>query len=201
MSEWWAALTTIEKTYVCFAFPFTLLTVIQLIFEMLGLGDHSGGDTDFDSGGFDHSGGGFLDHFGFFSVRNLIYFMMMFGWTGLAFSKIGMPIIISMPLGVIAGLLTTVIIGWIFFMMSKLTETGNTEVSSAVGKIGKVYLPIPEKRKGNGVIQVVMQGSTQELEAITDGEKLVSGTSVQVIEVMGANLVLVIGSDVFEANK
>ncbi len=199
MSEWWDALTTIEKTYVGFAFPFTLLTIIQLILEMTGLADHAGGDTDLDAGGFDHSG--FLDHFGFFSVRNLIYFMMMFGWTGLACSKIGLPIIISLPLGVIAGLLTTVIIGYIFYLMSRLTETGNVTVSSAVGKIGKVYLPIPEKRSGNGVIQVVMQGVTQELEALTDGEKLDSGASVQVIEAIGPNLVLVIGSDVFAANQ
>jgi len=201
MSEWWAALTTIEKTFVGFAFPFTLLTVIQLILEMTGLSDHSGGDSDFDSGSFDHGGGGFVDHFGFFSVRNLIYFMMMFGWTGLACSKMGMPIFLSLPVGVIAGLLTTVIIGYIFYMMNKLTETGNTQITNAIGKVGKVYLPIPEKRKGNGVVQIVVQGITQEIEALTDGARLESGASVQVIEVIEPNLVLVLGSGIFSESK
>ena len=85
--------------------------------------------------------------------------------------------------------------------MNKLTETGNTKITSAIGKVGKVYLPIPEKRKGNGVVQIVIQGITQEIEALTDGERLESGSSVQVIEVIEPNLVLVLGSGIFSGTK
>ena len=199
-SEWWADLLALEKVFVGLAFPFTLLTIIQLVLELIG----AGGDSDAHDGGMDHGGGFdasghgadvFLDHFHFFSVRNLIYFLMMFGWTGLAFSKAGAPAWLSIPVGMIAGLLTTVIIGWVFYNFSRFTESGNIRIENAVGQIGTVYIAIPEHRSGSGVIQLVLQGMTQELDAITDGEKLPTGKPVQVVEVVSGNTVLVTGAD------
>ncbi len=151
MTEWWVHLTTLEKIFVGLALPFTLLTVFQLLLELLG----AGADHDIDHGGVDlvagiHDAGGFLDHFTFFSVRNLIYFMMMFGWVGLACSKSGAPTWISIPVAVVAGLLTTLVIGWIFYMFSRLTESGNIRIGSAIGKVGTVYIRVPEKRSGMG---------------------------------------------------
>ena len=164
--------------------------------ELLGLsGDHGGHSADVDhGGGFDiagHDAGGFFDHFGFFSVRNLIYFMMMFGWTGLACSKCGIPAPLTVIIAVIAGLLTTIIIGWIFFIFYRLTESGNVQIDSAVGQVGTVYLSIPAKRSGTGIVQLVMQGVTQELNAMTDEDKIPTSTSVQVSEVISGNIILV----------
>lgn len=196
MSEWWTALTGLEKIFVGLALPFSILTVIQLILELLGLGaDHGSFDGDssqgLDSFSIDHDAGGFFDHFTFFSVRNLIYFFMMFGWTGLACSKGELPIWLSIIIAIFAGLLTMIILGWIFYTFSKLTESGNTKITSAVGKVGTVYISVPEKRSGTGVIQLVMQGATQEINAMTDGEKIDVNKSVKVTEILDGNIALV----------
>jgi len=196
MSEWWAALTGIERIFVALALPFSLLTIIQLILELLGLSsDHGSYDGDVsqgaDSFSIGHADGGFFDHFTFFSVRNLIYFFMMFGWTGLACVKGGTPIWLSILIAVIVGLLTMIIIGWIFYMFSKLTESGNSKIINAVGKVGTVYISIPEKRTGTGVVQIVLQGATQEIPSMTNGEKIDSGISVKVQEILSSNIALV----------
>lgn len=196
MTDWWASLTGVQRIFAAFALPFSLLTIVEFILELTGLGSHH----NVDGPGIDDvtamdASGGFLDHFTFFSVRNFIYFLMMFGWTGLAFSKLGVSTPISVFVGIFAGLITTVIIGWVFFMMSRLTETGNTQLANAVGKTGSVYLTIPGERKGSGVIQLVLQGATQEVNAVTDGKTLPTGKSVQVVEILGSSTALVIGSD------
>ena len=202
MTEWWNALQSIEKVFVILAFPFSVLTLLQLIIEIFGFGGDSGGsDADVDhGGGMDGGGESFGDHFHFFSVRNMIYFLMMFGWTGLACSKSHIPVLITIPLALIAGILTTVILGWIFYFFSKLQESGNVSLHNSVGHNGKVYIAIPEKRQGTGVIQINLQGLTQEYDAITDGDKLNTGASIQVIEVINSNTVLVVDSGDYSVN-
>ncbi len=197
MNEWWNAFTGIERFFLTVAIPFSLLTLILLVMEMVGMG----GDHDHDAGGFDGGdAGGFYDHLNFFSVRNMIYFLMMFGWVGLACTKGGFPVILVIPFGIIAGLVTSLIIAWIFYVLSKFTETGNVQLSNALGKIGNVYLSIPGKREGKGAVQVAVQGILQELDAITDGDKLSSGTSIQVVDVLSNNTVVVAPSDTLSAN-
>jgi hypothetical protein len=196
MSEWWTALTGIEKIFVALALPFSILTVIQLVLELLGLNtDHGGFDGDASQGidtfSIDHDTGGFVDHFTFFSVRNLIYFFMMFGWTGLACSKGDLPMWLSIIIAIVAGLLTMIILGWIFFSFNKLNESGNTNITSAVGQVGTVYISVPEKRNGTGVIQLVIQGATQEINAMTDGDKIEANKSVKVTEILNGNIALV----------
>lgn len=194
MLEWWAALTAAEKVFVAIATPFSILTLIQLVMELAG----GGGETDI--GGFDFDAAdSFGDHFHFFSVRSMIYFLTMFGWTGLACSKVGIPIFITIPIALISGAGTSLFIGWLFYMFNKMTESGNVKMQNAVGKIGSVYLTIPEKRSGMGVIQVNVQGATQELNAMTDGEKIPTGKQIQIVELMSNNTALVTGADTFSA--
>ena len=141
MIEWWIQLTALERVFVGLAIPFSLFTLFQLLLELIGVGGDHGLDDSGVGHGFDlmtlgHDMGGFFDHFTFFSVRNLIYFLMMFGWTGLACSKSGAPTWLSILVAIVAGLLTTMVIGWIFYMFSRLTESGNIRISSAIGQIG-----------------------------------------------------------------
>jgi len=189
MSEWWAALTALERGFVWVAFPFTLLTVLQVILEIIGVGGDSG-HADTGIGDFAHDSG-FMDHFHFFSVRNMIYFMMMFGWTGLACSKAGLPTFVSVFIAVLAGIGTTLIIGWIFYLLNRLTESGNLNLNSAIGKMGTVYLTIPANRKSNGVIQITLQGMMREMNAVTDNEEIATGASVEVIELLQETTFLV----------
>ena len=57
---------------------------------------------------------------------------------------------------------------------------------------GEVYLPIGAKRSKMGKVQIKVQGSLRELEAITDDENdLKTGTMVKVLEIVSAELLLV----------
>ncbi len=200
MTVWWSELQAIERIFVAIAFPFTVLTILSLILELIGASSHSGShDTDASQiSGFAFEDGsvGFLDHFSFFSVRNLVYFLMMFGWTGLTCSKNGLATWLTILLGILAGLLTTIIIGWIFYLLSRLTESGNIQMKNAAGKTATVYLPIPANRNGTGIVQVVMQGVTQEIHAVTDGDMLSTGASVRITELLDGNIALVIKPEV-----
>ncbi|MDP8228727.1 MAG: hypothetical protein P9M15_04675 [Candidatus Electryoneaceae bacterium] len=200
MTEWWDGFTVLQKFFLGLAIPFSILTVLELILELVGFGGHSH-DMDDGGSGFDAADGdGLFGHLNLFTVRNMIYFLMMFGWVGLACSKGGWMLWLTIPAALLAGLVTTLVIAWIFYGLSRLAETGNFQISNAVGKIGTVYLSIPEKRSSTGQVQVVVQGTLQELDAMTDGEKIPTGTSVQVVENLGGNTVLVIKSDTYAAS-
>lgn len=196
MSEILASLSGFEKILFYIAVPFTLLTIIQLILEIIGLGGHHAdagmGDT---TGGVDVT----ADHmpsFNVFTVRNVIYFLTMFGWTGLAASKAGAPVWLTTIIAIIAGTFTSFIIGYIFYLLSKLTESGNIKLANAVGSFGSVYLPIPARRVGSGIIQITVQGMTIEVKAITDGDdNLKTGTPIKVMNVIDDTTVLVSKSE------
>jgi len=190
MNEWWDSFTTVQKVFWMIAIPFSLITLIQLILEIVGLSGHSAAvdhNTDLPT----DDGGGVWDHLQFFSVRNMIYFLMMFGWVGLATTAPGRPVIVPVVAGIIAGLLTSLFIAWIFYMLNKLNESGTAHIVNAVGLTGKVYIPIPAGRSGTGQIQLVLQGATQEIDAITEGEPLPTGRMVKVVEALSETLLLV----------
>lgn len=80
----------------------------------------------------------------------------------------------------------------LFYLMSKLVESGNMNLKNAVGRSGEVYLPIPANRQGIGKIQITVQGTLQTLDAITDDKEPI-GTSalIQVVEVINDQILLV----------
>ena len=196
MEEWWIGLNSFERVFVILAFPFSLLTVLQLILELLGLSAHHGDsdmpvDTAMDSHSADLVHEGLFSSFPVFTIRNLIYFLTMFGWTGLACSKGGLPLALTIILAVIAGILTTMIIAWVFYLLNRLTESGNITINNALGQMGSVYITIPAHKEGTGVIQLVMQGATQELNAMTEEAAIPANTAIKVVKIINQNTVLV----------
>ena len=80
----------------------------------------------------------------------------------------------------------------LFFWMHKLAESGTLQMKNAVGVICEVYLPIGAKRSKMGKVQIKVQGSLRELEAITDEEEeLKTGSMVKVTEIVSAEILLV----------
>jgi len=76
--------------------------------------------------------------------------------------------------------------------MSKLSQSGTLRINNAIGVIGEVYLPVGEKRSSIGKIQIKVQGSLRELEAITDSETVLkTSTIIKVVDVISAELLLV----------
>ena len=99
---WWNAMERAEKIYWLIAVPFTAIFFVQLILTFIG-----GGDTDHITETADHDTSFDHDHgigFQFLSVKNLIGFFTIFGWTGIAMLKGGHSIGSTVLISTISGL-------------------------------------------------------------------------------------------------
>jgi hypothetical protein len=188
MELWWSAMQNVEKIYWLIAIPFTAVFLVQLILTFIG------GDFDHSLDTADHDISIDQDHgieFQFLSIKNLVAFFAIFGWTGIALihgeKSIGAIVIIS----TFAGILMMLIMASLIYYMGKLTEDSTLNLKNSINKVGTVYLRIPAKRNGTGKIQINVQGF-QTLDAITDDEEEIkTGTLAKVIDVINNEVLLV----------
>ena len=191
MVEWFNGLEMFERIYWLIAIPSSLVFLVILVTTFIG-GDADSGDADMD-GDADADTDGEIG-FQFFTFKNLVGFFTIFSWIGIGCikSNISHPIVIVISL--ICGLLMMLAMSTLFYFMTKLVEDGTMRLSNALGRTGKVYLPIKAKKGGFGKVQINIQGSIHEIEAMTnDSEELVVGTIVQVEEVVDGSILLVTG--------
>lgn len=187
ISSWWQALNSMEKIFWGISLLFSALFLIQLVLSFIaGDGDSSLGDADeYISGdeGMGHQ---------FFTIKNLIAFFTIFGWTGIACLKGGMSKGMAIAIAVLAGSLVVIIMAFLFKSMSKLKQSGTLQIKNAVGLIAETYLFIPPKRGGFGKVHVKVQGSLHELQAITDDEEqIATGKLVKITAVINDAVLLV----------
>lgn len=189
-SEWWEVLTVIEKVYWVIAVPFSLIFIFQMIMTFFGgdvddvsdLSGHTDVDIDGDSG----------IGFQFITLKNLIGFFTVFSWIGIACLKSGVSNPVTIVISVISGLLMMVIMASIYYFMSKLSESGTLNVKNSINKQGEVYLFIPPKRSGKGKVNINVQGSYREFDAVTDEEEEIQrGSLITVVDVIESNILLV----------
>lgn len=176
MELWWEAMTTLERVMTCIACPATLVLIIQTVLLLFGFGGTDAGlDVDVDGdgvpdAGFDESGdadGGVR----MFTVRGMVTFFTIFGWSALVLLKGGTAEYLAMGvaflLGAFAMVLTALFLRWVM----KLQSDGTVQLKNAVGLTGRVYLPIPPKRGGTGKINILLQERYCECEAVSDSEE------------------------------
>jgi hypothetical protein len=188
MSDWWSTLELAEKIYWGISIPFSVLFLIQLVMTFIG-GDIDDVSADGDADAAVEGDTG-ID-FQFLTLKNLIAFFTIFGWTGIICLDAGMGTGISSFIATIAGLIMMLIMASIMYFMGKLTEEGTLNLNNAIGKVGNVYLTIPAGRKGMGKVQIQVQG-LQTLDAITDSEKdIPNGAVVEVTEVLNDQILVV----------
>lgn len=188
ISDSWQAMEFLEKLYWCFAIPFSLLFLIQIIITFFA-GDMDSVEAEGDADAAVEGDTG-ID-FQFLTLKNLIAFFTIFGWTGIACLSGGMGTLATIFISVAAGLVMMTIMASIAYFMGKLTDSGTLNLNNAKGKLASVYLRIPAKRKGTGKVQVKVQG-LQTLDAITDNEDdIITGALVEIIEVVNNEILLV----------
>ncbi len=137
------------------------------------------GDADFDASGFH-----------LFSVKTVICFILGFGWTGVLFwNSISNPILLGL-LAAVVGLLFMSLIAFLLFQMMKLNKDNTFRIEQVIGLPADVYLRIPAGRKQSGKITVALNGSTHELEALSD-TAIPTGSKVRIKEIIQAETVLV----------
>ncbi|MGD9978693.1 MAG: hypothetical protein AB7S54_12260 [Bacteroidales bacterium] len=190
IGSWWDGLSTISKVYWVVAIAASLIFLIQTVATFVGADSDSG---DIDATG-DADASIDTDHgigFQLISLKNLIGFFTIFGWSGLACLDSGLSVGLTIIISFICGIIMMVLMASIFYFMGKLVESGNVNMESAVGKTGTAYLKIPANRKTAGKIQLQLQGF-RTLDAMTDdSEDIPTGSVIQVTGVISDDLLLV----------
>lgn len=183
MSEWYNGLEFLEKIYWIIAIISSIFFVVIMLMTFLG-GDVDDVDGDMSS----DDGMGFQ----FFSFKNLVGFFTLFAWTGLGSIASGYSSTTTIIISIISGLAMMSMMAGLFFMMSKMANSGTLNINNAIDSIGEVYLTIGKERSKIGKIQLKIQGGLRELDALTDEENdLVTGSVIKVKEVISQELLLV----------
>jgi len=194
ITEWWTSLDLFMKILWIVTLTSSLIFIIESIMTFIGAdaGDAGSIDMDFDTGFDDLSSVDGGSGSNLYTFRNFVNFCLGFGWTAIILrpkiSRTGILILVSVVVGV---LLVTVVM-YLFKWLSSMQQSGNINVySSAVGCHGRVYLTIPGERKGNGKVQISINNSIREYEAVTDGDTIHNGKTIKVTEVIDADTLLV----------
>ena len=185
MIEWFNSLEPMLKIYWVIALVASLIFVIQMIISFIGgdvFDDLDGDiDSDGDAGGVSH----------FFSVRNLVNFLLGAGWGGVCFYGTISSTALLIFVAVVCGIVFVLIFFGLVKILLKLQKDNTFNISETIGKTADVYLPIPANKSGHGKIQISVRGSFHEINAITEGEKISTGLKARVIETVDNQAVLV----------
>lgn len=193
LGEWWAALEGIEKIFWGISIIFSVLFFIQFVLSLIGLDFQADTDLDFDMDVETDTGFSTDVSFTIFSVRSFIAFFTFFGWSGVSVLGNGGSGMWAILMGLIAGIFAMLIVGYIMYAFAKLQDDGSVyNPYEAIDEIGKVYLRIPALKQGKGKIQIKLQGSIIEVEAVTnEPETIQTGTAVRVVDVLDRDVMVV----------
>lgn len=184
----WSELSVINQIYWIITIPSTLIFIFLLISTIIGSDVDADIETDIDH---DIADGDSIP-FQFISLKNIVAFFTMFGWSGLGFLNAGLSAWLVILLSVACGLLMMLAMASLFYFMSKLTENGTLNMKNAIGHLGEVYLPIPGKRGGIGKVQLTVQNSLRTLDAITDDpDNIATSSIIEVMDVIDEQILLV----------
>lgn len=189
MAEWWAELTGTEKVFWILAIPSTIIFLFVLVLNLIaGVDDGDMYDSD---GNIDTDMAGEIG-FQFLTFKTLLSFFTIFSWTGIVCIDAGFSEMISILIGTASGIAMMAITAWFYYFMGKMSESGTLVMSRAINAIGEVYLPIPPRGTGIGKVQLKLQGSFRELDAITDDEvEIKRGEIITVTEVINGGILKV----------
>ena len=173
------------QVYWYIAIGASVFFIVQTIATFVGMG---GGEADVDT---DTSVGHGDFPFHFFSLRNLVSFLLGFGWTGVSLYKSITSSLVLLIAAILVGLLFIAIFFFIIKSLLKLSEDNSFKIEDTLGKTGDVYIPIPPQKSGKGKVFVSVKGSTHELAAITNDEApLKAGCLVKVLRVEDKTLIV-----------
>lgn len=190
----WAALSAGMKIIWGVTLVASAIFLIQSIATFIGAGS-SDIDTDINFDGLDSdvpdaiAGGTDMN---LYTFRNLINFLLGFGWSYIILHDSIASRILLIIVSVLIGAVLVAAVMFLFKWLSGMQQAGNINIRQAApGCKGKVYLAIPEARKGTGKVQITVNNAVREYAAITDGSALPTGTPIKVIEAIDEETLLV----------
>ncbi|MGN0194932.1 MAG: hypothetical protein ACI4AE_00560 [Candidatus Cryptobacteroides sp.] len=193
IAESWAALSVAMKILWAITIFASLVFVVQSVMTFLGAdaGDMDGGmDADSPMDALDADAGASGSNL--YTFRNLINFLLGFGWTSiLLHDSVKSPVLLYI-IAAMVGVGLVAIVMYIFKWLNGMQQSGTIDVrKAAVGCEGTVYLTIPGERKGEGKVQITINGAVREYTAQTDDDTIITGTPIKVVEVIGESTLVV----------
>ncbi len=178
MAEWFANLTVLEHIYFWLGIVSTVFLIIQIILLCC---TSFGGDVDTDGDGdidVDTDSGVSI-----FTVKSITAFFAVGSWAGLLVCSLASDSLqwLSVIVALVAGAAAMTVVVVLLRAMYKMQYNGTMQPEKLVGKRATVYISIPAERSGRGKITLTAQGRYMELDAMTDGEKLVTDESVEIV--------------------
>lgn len=186
----WSQIGIFEQVFWVITIPATVFFLILLALTVFGGETDAGMDVNTDVDG--EIADGDSIPFQFLSLKNIVAFFTVFGWSGIGLINAGLASWLVILIAFICGFLMMVLMASLFYFMSKLAESGTLKMKNAIGKLGEVYLMIPASRGGMGKVQLNVQGSLRTLDALTDDlEKIPTSSIIQVVDVIDDQILLV----------
>jgi hypothetical protein len=127
--------------------------------------------------------------FGVLTLRTITSALSFFGLTGLAMNASGVEQLPGLAVASGAGVASLYLVHWMMRSLSHLRAEGTVRIRDAVGVVGSVYIRIPGGNAGPGKVQIMLQGRTVELTAMTDDGPLPTGSRIVVTKVLGPDAV------------
>lgn len=186
MIEFLSSLDTPLRIFWVIAIAASAVFLIQAVITFAGVG----ADSDFCT--VDDVDSGDAGYGGLFSFRNLINFLLGYGWSGVILYDHIQSRFWLYFVCILIGLLFILAFVLMFKAMLGLAHDGSFYLESAIGKAADVYLRIPAARSGRGKVQVSVNGSVHEIDAVTDdADEVPTGGKVQITDVIGDDCFLV----------
>ena len=172
MSEWFNSLDSLQRIFAFIAIPATAVLLIQTVLIFFGIGDAEADDGDIpaDTG------------LALFSIRGIVAMLCIGGWSGIVLGDTPLSDPIVIILSVIIGLAALFGMAFLIKLILRLQSSGNIQLSNAIGKVGQVYLTIPANGTGSGKVNIIIQETFTEVQAITrDTSAIKTGETVRVV--------------------
>ncbi len=193
MIETFESMPTTLQVFWILAAVSSVIFIIQAIMTFVGFDSDSdieladapdeipaSGDADFDADGFH-----------LVSVKSVVSFILGFGWTGVLFwDTITSPLWLGL-LAFVVGMIFMSLIALLLFQIKKLDKDNTFRIEKVIGMNAEVYLRIPAARKDTGKVNVSLNGSMHELEALTEGEEIPTGGKVRIVAKVDGETVIV----------
>ncbi|MGM9714425.1 MAG: NfeD family protein [Prevotella sp.] len=183
---WYSTLQGSEHTFWTIALIASAVFVVQMILTIIGIDAHDVADLDFADGDTLDTGGAVS----LFSIRSLVNFFVGLGWGGVTFLPVIGQTWIVWLVAIVTGLLFAYIYIWMRRKLRGLERNGAIRYTECVGLAGDVYLRVPASRGGRGKVQLSLNGSVHEFDAVTDGNAIPTGAHVKVVSVEGSLLIV-----------
>lgn len=184
--EFISTLDPLLRTFWYVAISASIIFLIQSVLTFMGADASDGLEADFD-GDFDGADAPFQ----LFSFRNLINFLLGFGWSGISLYEIIENKTWLIITAIIIGSLFVYLFFFIIAQLLKLSEDASFKLDHTLNKTAEVYLTIPAQKTANGKILISIRGSVHELDAMTEGDTILTGSIVKVVKIENNDILIV----------